>query len=190
MALSLNKILKEIGRPGKAAAKSVVNWTPKNEDCLFLLSSMIPPEDAILSTASAKTYYKAFMKHIDFFKNNDERALHADIFYEKLVSEEESIIKIYHGNIRELRNIEKKTQEYRKKLSKLKDRNIIDKITKEIKFLEYSAKQFEKNIQYQKEKYDNFIYGKRWFLIDYVNTEIHGCDWKEKYYKMHYSKIL
>ena len=190
MALSLKKILKEIGRPGKAAAKSVVNLTPRNEDCLFLLSSMIPPEDAILSTASAKTYYKAFMKHVDFFKNNDERALHADIFYEKLVSEEELIVKIYYVNIKELRNIEKKLHEYKKRLSKTNDSIIIEKIEKEIKCLEYSAKQLEKNINFQKEKYDNFINGKRWFLIDYVNTEIHGFDWKEKYYKKHYSEIL
>jgi uncharacterized protein YcaQ len=103
---------------------------------------------------------------------------------------EKFIENTYYSQEQELKDIDKEIQDKHSKMIKCKDEFIKESLCHEINRMYNYSMQLEAFTKENKDKYLYFTRDKRWFLIDYVNTEVHGEDWIDKYYKKHYSDLL
>jgi hypothetical protein len=190
MVFKLKKLFTRIDCPEKAAATNAADSKSKNGDYPFLSSSMIRPEDKIISTENAKKHYKKFMKRIKFHRNSNRLSFYANIFTQNLEAKERSLEYACKKDYDDLIINKKELHKLKENRSDLNDDLEKHYMTIKIKIHENTINELERSYEKNKFKYDEFMKNKKWFLVSYVNTEVHGDNWLEKYYEKYYSDLL
>lgn len=169
----LRKISKRISKSGEGGVDS-----EGNAEFSLMTLEMTGPADKPISTSRAVQVYKKYMLKVGYLDKSDiadfARSLKEDIV------EREEELKFEVKNAKELvAEAKAEVKSLKKQLSKCKDdddreyaREELDTATAE---LEEETTTYEKYTA----ELTHFKKDKREFLLNYINSEIHGDDWRE-----------
>ena len=170
----LSKISKRISKSGKGTID-----TDDNASFSLLTSEMITPVDKPVSTTRAVQVYKKYMLKVGYLDKSDisdfARSLKEDI------AEREEELKFEIKNAKELvAEAKADVKSLKKQLSKCKDdddreyaKEELDTATTELDEEMCSYEKFSAELTLLKKD-------KREFLLNYINSEIHGDDWRKQ----------
>ena len=169
----LSKISKSIFKSAKDAVDG------ENEASYSLLTSdMIPPLDKPVSTTRAVQVYKKFMLKVGYLDKSDISDFVRSL--KEAMAEREEDLKFEIKNAKEqVAEAKAEVKSLKKQLSKCKDdddreyaKEELDSATVELGEEVTSYEKFVAELTLFKKD-------KREFLINYINSEIHGDDWQE-----------
>lgn len=144
-----------------------------------LTSEMITPTDKLLTTTDAKQAFKQFMKTTGYL-DKEELSEHASYLSDEIKDYEQSLKEDYSDKKEEISEIKKRLKDLKKKLSG-KSTTDKEELEIEVEEAEDELKWATDELEEAAKELDDFKKDKRTFIIDYVNTEVHGHDWKEKF---------
>lgn len=169
----LSKISRSISKPGKGTID-----TGDNASFSVLTSEMITPVDKPISTTRAVQVYKKYMLKVGFLDKSDisdfVRSLKEDM------AEREEDLKFEIKNAKEqVAEAKSEIKSLKKQLSKSKDADDREYAKEE---LDTGTAELEEEMSgYEKFTAELALFkkDKREFLLNYINSEIHGDDWLE-----------
>ncbi|MFZ6006862.1 MAG: hypothetical protein ACOYU2_04300 [Nitrospirota bacterium] len=159
---------------------------PKEKIMPVLKPENLQPADAPISTTEAKRIFREWMLKIGYL-DKEEVADHVKYFADEIKEQDENF-KIYIDEEKD--DIEGSIDEEKAEIKSLKEElkgckdpqekeEILDAIKDcEANIADYKADLADR-IAALKEKQAAFKADKREFLINYINTQVHGPDWKE-----------
>lgn len=158
-------------------------FKPKVKTYPIIKPETFTPPDAPISTADAKKLYKQVMQIIGFV----DKGCMADYvrYLAEAMKEEEDYLREELNKERDFihEEIQFDRDCLRDLKSSLRAANTDDEraaIALEISEHEESISQAQKRINEEKALFDAFRADKRAFLVEYMNREIHGQDWRSK----------
>lgn len=170
----LSKISRSISKSGKGTID-----TGDNASFTILTSDMITPVDKPISATRAVQVYKKYMLKVGYLDKSDisdfARSLKEDM------AEREEELKFEIKNAKEqVAEAKSEVKSLKKQLSKCKDDDDRDYTREE---LDTATTELEEEMSsYEKFTAELTLYkkDKREFLLNYINSEIHGDDWLEQ----------
>lgn len=175
--LGKNGIFSKISRSISKSSKGAVDIDDVASFSL-LTSDMITPFDKPVSTTRAAQVYKKYMLNVGYLDKSDisdfVRSLKEDM------AEREEELKFEIKNAKEqVADIKAEVKSLKKQLSKCKDDDDREYAREELDTAK--AEQQEEISSYEKfiAELSLFKKDKRMFLLNYINSEIHGDDWQE-----------
>lgn len=144
-----------------------------------LTPEMFSPSDKPISTADAKKLFKQYMKNIGFLAR-EELSDHANYLGDEIKQDEEYLKGEWSEKKAEVSRITTRLKEIKKKLPSCADPTKKELIEGEIEDLNEELEFASKELQKATEEYTALKNDKRSYLIDYINRQVHGQDWKSK----------
>jgi uncharacterized membrane-anchored protein YjiN (DUF445 family) len=175
--LGKNGILSKISRSISKSTKDAVGG--ENEASFSLLTSdMVTPLDKPISTMRAVQVYKKYMLNVGYLEKSDisdfVRSLKEDM------AEREEDLKFEIKNAKEhVAEAKAEVKNLKKRLSKCKDDDDREYVREELDTA--TAELGEEMSSYEKFAAELILFkkDKREFLVNYINSEIHGDGWQE-----------
>jgi len=161
----------------------------KKKEPLVLKPEMLQPVDAAISTAEAKRIFKEWMLKIGYLSNKDklekmELADHLGYFVEEMNQQEESLkfeIDDEKESVAESIKEEKADiRDLKKDLAECKDPTERESIEAQIAGCERAIADYQESVAERVKALADFKADKRAFLIEYINTQVHGPEWRKK----------
>ncbi len=145
----------------------------------ILRTEMITPTDKLITTAEAKKLFKQCMKEIGCLAR-DELSEHANYLGEEIKQDEQYLKDEWTEKKGEVSRITPRLKELKKKLSSCADPKKKEWIEGEIEDvkeeLDFATKELEKAAK----EFTAFKNDKRSYLVEYINRQVHGPDWKSR----------
>jgi phenylalanyl-tRNA synthetase alpha subunit len=148
----------------------------------ILRPSTLQPADAPIPTAAAKQIFKQYMLQIGYL-DRQEVGEHVRYLADEL-KEHEQVLKDELANIRS--NVSDELTELRPHLRQMKKEWAACKEPTEKQSLEDEIEETERQINRSHRELDEamqklgvFKVDKREFLVDYINSQVHGQRWRE-----------
>jgi len=166
----------------------------KRKEIPILKPEMLTPVDAPISTADAKRLFKAWMLKIGRL-DKQEIPDHVKYFADAMKDEEQGLKEFLDDEKRQVDEaIEERKTEFQDELNDLKEQLSESTDEDEKKALKLEIEDAKKEIRFVKEtvtaefRYfektsnalSDFKKDKRAFLVDYINSQVHGQDWRNK----------
>ena len=175
--LGKNGILSKISKRISKSAESAVGEAD-NSSFSILTFDMIPPADKPVSTTRAVQVYKKYMLKVGYLDKSDVSDFVKSLKEDMAEKEEELKFEIKNAKER-IAEVKAEVKSVKKQFSKCKDdddreyaREELDTATAELEEETFSYEKFIIELaQFKKDK--------REFLLNYINSEIHGDDWQE-----------
>ena len=153
----------------------------------ILKSEMLQPVDNKLSTQEVKKLFREWMLKIGYL-DKDEVHDHVGYFADEIREQEQNYkddIKEAKENLAfELKPLQEKLAELKKKLSKCTDETtraaIEEDIADTVENMTFAKDDAAQTIAEAERDLAAFKADKREFLINAVNTQVHGGDWRSK----------
>lgn len=154
----------------------------------ILKPEMFEPRDQPITTAQAKKLYKEFLTQVGYFKAHDYDRNEIAYDVEQLVdaiNEREESLKFERDNEVEQRKealaeAKEDLKEAKRELKSCKDDAKRAELEADVQAAEEWVGRHQKAIDELKAAPTTFKADKREFLIDYINRQLHGDDWKSK----------
>ena len=176
--LGKNGILSKISRRISKSAKDAVDIDDEATFSL-LTSDMITPLDKPVSTTRAMQVYKKYMLKVGYLGKSDisdfVRSLKEDM------AEREEELKFEIKNAKEqVAEAKAEVKNLKKQLSKCKDDDDREYAREELDIA--TSEREEEMLSFEKFTAELTLFkkDKREFLLNYINSEIHGDDWQEQ----------
>lgn len=153
-----------------------LSWFKKKHP--VITPQMIEPVEAQLSLTDAKKMYRKIMlelKHLDREEVSDHVQYLSDDVKETLNAHKEDIAQAKD----EIRELKGKLKLLQKSLKEEIDPDRKEEIELEIEDWSQDVEFAEEQIQETELAYSKLKADKREFLVDYLNQELHGTNWKE-----------
>jgi hypothetical protein len=143
----------------------------------ILTTEMIQPLDKIITATEAKQLYRSFVKQIGFSTDRDDIADGARMLGEMIKDHADTFREEYKDAVDGIKNAKAQLIELRQRLTTCAEAERED-IAWEIEDNESDIVKYEKDIEKLKIEEAAFKRDKRTFLIEYINREVQGPDWK------------
>lgn len=156
---------------------------------LVLRPEMIKPVGEPLSTAQAKSTYRAWMLMIGHLseKTREDKAVLAyavECFAEDMKLHLDELKKNLSDDRADRKNEVKELKaqllEMRKELAQCTDPTRQKALARDINVTEQDIQTAPEGVAQAAAEIEQFKADKRAFLVDYINTEVHGEDWRSK----------
>jgi len=160
----------------------------KNEPPI-LKPEMLQPVDEPISAAEAKRIFKEWMVKIGHLSNKDkldkmELTDHVGYFVEEMKQHEEALkFDINDEKESVAASIKEEKDEIRtlkKDFAKCKDEAERENIEGQIAHCERAIENYQASLAARVKELADFKADRRAFLIDYINTQVHGPGWRNK----------
>ncbi len=160
---------------------------PQKKVMPILKPENLQPVDAPISTTEAKKIFREWMLKIGYL-DKEEVADHVKYFADEMKEQDENF-KIYIDEEKEdiegsINDEKEEIMSLKEELKSCKDPQEKEEILDAIKDCETNIADYKADLADRiaalKGKQTAFKTDKREFLIDYINTQVHGSDWKEK----------
>jgi chromosome segregation ATPase len=161
----------------------------KKKEPPILKPEMLQPVDAPISTAEAKRIFKDWMVKIGHFSNKDkldkmELSEHVGYFVEEMKQHEEALkfdIDDEKESVAEsIREEKEEIRDLKKELAKCKDQTERENIDEQIAHCERAITNYQESLAVRVKELADFKADRRPFLVDYINTQVHGPEWRTK----------
>lgn len=161
----------------------------KKKEPPILKPEMLQPVDAPISTAEAKRIFKEWMVNIGHLSNKDnidkmELSDHVGYFVEDMKQHEEAL-KFDIDDEKEavaesIREEKEEIRDLKKELAKCKDHTQRENIEGQIAHCERAIANYQESLAVRVKELADFKADRRAFLVDYINTQVHGPEWRTK----------
>lgn len=161
----------------------------KKKEPPILKPEMLQPVDAPISTAEAKRIFKEWMLKIGHLSIKDkldkmELSDHVGYFVEELKQHEESL-KLDIDDEKEsvadsVKEEKEEIRDLKKELAKCKEQAERQHIEEEIAHCERAIANYQDSLAARVKELADFKADRRAFLVDYINTQVHGPEWRTK----------
>jgi septal ring factor EnvC (AmiA/AmiB activator) len=161
----------------------------KKKEPPILKPEMLQPADAPISTADAKRILKEWMVKIGHLSNKDkldkmELTDHVGYFVEEMKQHEESLkfdIDDEKESVAEsIKEEKEEIRDLRKELAKCNDPAEKGNIEAQIADCERSIASYQESLAERVKALADFKADRRAFLVEYINTQVHGPEWRKK----------
>jgi ribosomal protein L29 len=161
----------------------------KKKEPPILKPEMLQPVDARISTAEAKRLFKEWMVKIGYLSNKDkldkmELTNHVGYFVEEMKQYEEALkFDIDDEKESAAESIKEEKEEIRglkKELAKCRGQAEMDNIREQISHCDRAIENYKESLAVRVKELADFKVDKRAFLVDYINTQVHGPEWRTK----------
>ncbi len=161
----------------------------KKKEPPVLKPEMLQPVDAAISTAEAKRIFKEWMLKIGHLSNKDkldkmELSDHVGYFVEDMKQQEESLkfeIDDEKESIAEsIKEEKEEIRDLKKDLAKCKDPTERESIEAQIADCERAIANYQESLAERVKALADFKADRRAFLVEYINTQVHGPEWRKK----------
>lgn len=161
----------------------------KKKEPPILKPEMLQPVDAPISTAEAKKIFKEWMVKIGRLSDKDkldkmELSHHVGYLVEDMKQHEEALrldIDDEKESVAEsIKDEKEEIQDLKKELTKCRDQADKEGIEGQIVRCERAIATYQESLAVRVQKLADFKADRRAFLIDYINTRVHGPEWRTK----------
>jgi hypothetical protein len=161
----------------------------KKKEPPILKAEMLEPVNAPIATAEAKRIFKEWMLRIGHLSNKDkldkmELADSVSYFVEEMKQHEQALkddlADAKAQTAEEIKELKAELRELKKALVKCADQAEKQTLETEIAETEKDIQIAAQNVPVEVELLEKFKADKRMFLVDYINTQVHGGDWRSK----------
>jgi len=161
----------------------------KKKEPPILKPEMLQPVDAPISTAEAKRIFKEWMVKIGHLSNKDkldkmELSDHVGYFVEDMKQHEEALkFDIDDEKESVAESIKEEKEEIRvlkKELAKCKDQAERENIEGQVAHCERAIANYQESLAMRVKELADFKADRRAFLVEYINTQVHGPEWRTK----------
>jgi hypothetical protein len=161
----------------------------KKKEPLILKPEMLQPVDAPISTAEAKKIFTEWMVKIGHLSNKDkldkmELSDHVGYFVEEMKQHEESLkfdIDDEKESVAEsIKEEKEEIRDLKKDLAKCQDPAERGNIEAQIAHCERAIANYQESLAKRVKELADFKTDRRAFLVEYINTQVHGPEWRKK----------
>lgn len=161
----------------------------KKKEPPILKPEMLQPVDAPISTLEAKKIFKEWMVKIGHLSNKDkldkmELSDHVEYFVEEMKQHEEALkfdIDDEKESVAEsIKEEKEEIHNLKKDLSKCKDPGEREAIEAQIAQCERAIANYQESLAVRVKGLADFKADRRSFLVEYINTQVHGPEWRRK----------
>lgn len=155
----------------------------------ILKPEMLQPTDVPIATAEAKRIFKEWMVRIGHLANKDrldkmELSEHVGYFVEEM-KEHEQMLKDDFADTKaqvaeEIKELKTDLKILKNNLAKCADPAEKQSLEDEIAHSEKAIEMVTREWSSEADALEKFKADKRAFLVDYINTQVHGPDWRSK----------
>jgi len=174
----LSRLVQSISRPDREEESSSLD-----KQFPFINESMIEPVDEPISTRDAVKIYKQHMLDIGYLVKS-ELSDFVVSFKEEMKEHEQQLkseVDWAKDTLAEAKaELKSETKRTKKMLSKSKDEDEKNDFSQDLESVEGEAGSAGEDFNRLSGELAQFKKDKRSFLVNYINTEVHGSDWKKE----------